>query len=181
MSTSSHDTLRLSAAAAPQRQHRGRNHVVAVLTLGLVLIGAVAAPARAQSDEQAVIAVVTHFFDGMRARDTALLRSTVVPTTMLESVSGPTGLGQPTPIDQFIDRVGKGTGPGGNEVIKDPKVHVDGSIASLWAYFTLTRGGETKINHCGIDSFLLRKGPDGWKIFHIADTHITEGCTPITK
>ena len=37
--------------------------------LGVVVIGALsAAPVRAQSDEQAVIAVVNHFFDGMRTR-----------------------------------------------------------------------------------------------------------------
>jgi ketosteroid isomerase-like protein len=142
---------------------------------------AAAVPAHAQADEQAVVGVVTHFFDGMRARDTALMRSTVAAGTVLVSASGPTGLGDPTPVDQFIERVGKGTGPGGNEQIKDPKVMVDGPMASLWAYYTLTRGGETQINHCGVDAFLLRKGPDGWKIFHVADTRRTEGCTPITK
>jgi hypothetical protein len=151
-------------------------------TFAVTLIATAAAgPAQAQADEQAVVGVVTHFFDGMRTRDTALMRSTVAAGTVLVSASGPTGLGDPTPVDQFIERVGKGTGPGGNEQIKDPKVMVDGPMASLWAYYTLTRGGETQINHCGVDAFLLRKGPDGWKIFHVADTRRTEGCTPITK
>jgi hypothetical protein len=144
---------------------------------GLVL----AVPAHAQSDERDVIAVVTRFFDGMRTRDTVLLRSTVTLGTVLVTASGPTGLTNPTPIDQFIERTGRGTGPGGDERIQDPKVQIDGPMASLWAYFTFTRGGETQINHCGVDSFLLRKGPDGWKIFHIADTHRTEGCKPIAK
>jgi hypothetical protein len=150
--------------------------------LGLTLFTLLsAAPAHAQSDEQAVIAVVNHFFDGMRTRDTALLRSTVVPTTTLVTASGPTGLGTPGSIDGFIERVGKGTGPGGDERIQNPKVQIDSPMASLWAYFTYTRGGETQINHCGVDLFLLRKGPDGWKIFDIADTHRTEGCTAIPK
>lgn len=145
--------------------------------LGLVW----AVPLRAQSEERAVIAVVTHFFDGMRTRDTTLMRSTVVPGAVLVSATGPTGLTAPTTVDQFIERIGKGTGPGSDEQIKDPKVLIDGPLASLWAYFTLTRAGETRINHCGVDSFLLRQGPDGWKIFHVADTHRTEGCTPIEK
>ena len=150
--------------------------------LGLTLLTLIpAARAQAQSDEQAIITVVNHFFDGMRTRDTALLRSTVVPSTSLVTASGPTGLGTPGSIDQFIERIGKGTGPGGDERIKDPKVQIDSPMASLWAYFTYTRGGETQINHCGVDLFLLRKGPDGWKIFDIADTHRTEGCTPIPK
>jgi hypothetical protein len=146
-----------------------------------VLTVAATVPVQAQSDEQAVITVVNHFFDGMRTRDTALLRSTVVPSTTLVSATGPTGLGQTSSIDQFIQRVGSGTGPGGDERIKDPKVQIDLPMASLWAYFTYTRGGETKINHCGVDLFLLRKGPDGWKVFNVADTHRTEGCTPIAK
>jgi hypothetical protein len=160
----------------PQAECR-RGHAAAFLVLGAILLTTLlAAPVQAQSDERAIIAVVTHFFDGMRTRDTALLRSTVVPSTILETVSGPTGLAEPRSIDQFIDRIGKGTGPGGDERIKDPKVQIDAPMASLWAYYTFTRGGETQINHCGVDAFLLRKGPDGWKIFHVADTHRTEGC-----
>jgi hypothetical protein len=141
--------------------------------------GLVAAPVRAQSDQQAVMAVVQHLFDGMRTRDTALMRSTVVPTTVLVRAGGPTGLGDPVPLSAFIDRVGQGTGPGGSERIKDPKVEIEGPLASVWAYFTYTKGGETKVDHCGVDAFLLRKGPDGWKIFHISDTSRTEACTPI--
>jgi hypothetical protein len=139
-----------------------------------------AAPMRAQSDDQAVLAVVNKFFDGMRSRDTAAMRSAVLPTTLLERTSaGPSGMGDPIPISQFIDRVGKGTGPGGNEQIKDPKILIDGPLASVWTYYTFTPGGQTQVNHCGTDAFLLRKGPDGWKIFHVADTSRSEGCTPI--
>jgi len=153
----------------------------AALTTGFALTSTTATALQAQSDEQAVVTVVTKFFDGMRARDTALLRSTVVPGTTLQSATGPTGLGASMPIDQFIDRIGKGTGPGGNEQIKDPKVQIDLPLATLWAYFTYKRGGQTQIDHCGVDLFVLRKGPDGWKIFQVADTHRTEGCTPITS
>jgi hypothetical protein len=151
-----------------------------VVALGVIPAGRVQAQSD-QADKTEVVAVVTKFFDGMRTRDTALMRSTVAPTAGLVSATGPTGLGQPMTADQFIERVGKGTGPGGDERIKDPIVQIDSPLASLWAYFTFTRGGQTTINHCGVDLFLLRKGPDGWKIFQVADTHRTEGCTPITK
>ncbi|HEX8941915.1 MAG TPA: nuclear transport factor 2 family protein [Gemmatimonadaceae bacterium] len=140
-----------------------------------------ATPARAQRDEGAIVAAVTKFLDGIRTRDTSLMRSTVVSGATLMPVGGPTGLGAPSAIDAIIERTGKGTGPGNDERIDTPKVQIDDPLASLWAYFTLTRPGETSIDVCGVNMFLLRKGPDGWRIFQIAATSRKEGCRPIVK
>ncbi len=65
----------------------GRGPLTSALgTIAIMLLGTLSAPsARAQSDEQAVITVVNHFFDGMRTRDTALLRSTSLPSTVLQT------------------------------------------------------------------------------------------------
>jgi hypothetical protein len=109
------------------------------------------------------------------------MRSTVVAGATLVRVGGPTGLGAPSAIDGIIERTGKGTGPGNDERIETPKVQIDEQLASLWAYFTLTRPGDTRIDVCGVNMFLLRKGPDGWKIFQIAATSRTEGCRAIVK
>ena len=92
-----------------------------------------------------------------------------------------TAVGAPSAIDAIIERTGKGTGPGNDERIETPKVQIDEQLASLWAYFTLTRPGETRIDVCGVNMFLLRKGPDGWKIFQIAATSRTEGCKAIVE
>jgi hypothetical protein len=155
--------------------HR-RAGLLAVASISL----AFASPVHAQSDDKAVMTVVTRFFDGMRTRDTSLMRSTVLPSAVLERAgTGPTGLAEPMAIGQFIDRVGHGTGPGGDEKIRNPTVLIDGALASVWTYYTYTPGGQTTASHCGTDSILLRKGPDGWKIFHLADTSRSEGCTPI--
>lgn len=149
-----------------------------------------AAPARAQSapraqsmqsDERAVVATVTKFLDGLRTRDTARMRSTVVSGATFVPVGGPTGLEAPSAIDGIIERTGKGTGPGIDERLETPKVQIDEQLASLWAYRTLTLPGETKIDDCGHDVYLLRKGPDGWRIFQIAGTNRTKGCRKIGK
>jgi hypothetical protein len=150
-----------------------RAMLASVAILGVVPV----VSARAQSDEQSVKTVIDKMFDGMRNRDTALMRSTMIPSTLLERTT-PDGLGAPIEMNKFIDRVGQGTGPGGNEQIGRPKIEIDGNLASLWAYYTYTPGGQTKVDHCGVDAFLLRKGSDGWKIFHISDTSRSEGCTP---
>ena len=140
-----------------------------------------ATPARAQDDQGAIVAAVTRFLDGIRTRDTSLMRSAVVSGATLMPVGGPTGLGAPSAIDGIIERTGKGTGPGNDERIESPKVQIDGQLASLWAYFTLTRPGETRIDVCGVNMFLLREGPDGWKIFQIAATSRKEGCRAIVR
>lgn len=138
-----------------------------------------ATPARAQTDERAIVATVTKFLDGIRTRDTALMRSTVVAGATLMPVGGPTGLDAPVPLDAIIERTGKGTGPGNDERTEGPKVQIDDQLGSFWAYYTLTRPGHTTIDACGFHVFLLRKATDGWKIFQIAATGRTEGCRAI--
>jgi hypothetical protein len=155
-----------------------------------------AAPARAQkaeviamrkqlanpaNDEPAIVAAVSTFLDGIRTRDTTQIRSTVAAGATVVAVGGSTGLGAPSTIDGLIERTGKGTGPGNDERMENPKVQIDDQLASLWANFTLTRGGETTISACGVNLFLLRRGPDGWKIFQIAVTYRTDGCRAIAR
>jgi hypothetical protein len=155
-----------------------------VLVAGAIASLLAATPARAQSaqrDKSAVVATVTKFLVGTRTRDTSLMRSAVVSGATFVPVGGPTGLGAPSAIDGIIEHTGKGTGPGNDERIGTPKVQIDEQFASLWAYFTLTRPGETKIDVCGANMFLLRKGTDGWKIFQIAATNRPEGCMAIGK
>lgn len=167
-----------SSARCVRRARLGR--LVALAALALMSVdGLTATRLAAQSDDQAVIKVATDFLGGMRTRDTALMRSTVVPTTMVEIPGGTNGFQWRRSADEFIAGVGKGTGPGGDERMRKPSVRIDGPMASVWAYYTFIKGGETKIDHCGIDAFMLRKGPDGWKIYNISGTIRTTGCTPI--
>jgi hypothetical protein len=175
ISTGSHSEL----GPYVRRFLAGSARLAAVL-LGAQVVGASMAPAlHAQSDEQAVNAVALRFFDGMRTRDTAMMRSTVLPSAVLVSVGDTNDLARTRPIDQFIQRVGAGTGVPGDERIKDPKIQIDGPLASLWAYFTYSRNGA--VDHCGVDLFLMRKGPTGgWKVFYLADTHRTQPCPAIT-
>jgi hypothetical protein len=71
----------------------GRSTVLVAAAIASLLA---ATPARAQSDERAIVAAVTTFLDGIRTRDTSLMRSTVVSGATLVPVGGPTGLGAPS-------------------------------------------------------------------------------------
>jgi hypothetical protein len=145
-----------------------------------VAVLALAAPVptlAAQNDEQAVVQVITRLFDGMRTRDTTLMRSLFAPEARMVGIDARDGTPkvQVSAPDMWIGSVGKGTGPGPDEKIFDPVVQVDANIAQAWVYYELWIG--PRLNHCGYDAFFLVKLADGWKISQVADTRRTE-CTP---
>lgn len=157
---------RISSAAVPA--------AVAVVSL----LAAAPATAAAQTDEREIIDVVTRFLDGIRTRDTTLMRATVAAGATLVPVASPAGLGAPSTLDAVIERAGKGAGPGNDERIAAPTVQIDDPLAVLWAPFTLTRPGDTSVDVCGTNVFMLQKTPNGWKIFQIVATSRTQGCKP---
>jgi hypothetical protein len=136
-----------------------------------------AAPAAAQgSEEQAVIAVVQKLFDGMRARDTAMINSTFAPGAQLLGMAQRDGSEtmRATPATQFGTSIA--SAPAGEfiERVYDPQVKIDGNLASYWAYYTFHVGD--RFSHCGVDAVLLFRFADGWKIASIADTRRQDPC-----
>jgi hypothetical protein len=145
--------------------------------LAALLALALAPPAPAQSDQQAIVKVITRLFDGMRTRDTALMRSLFAPEARmvgLDSRESPPKV-RVTDPSGWIASVGRGTGPGPDERIFDPVVQVDDNIAQAWVYYELWIG--TRLSHCGYDAFFLMKLADAWKVVQVADTRRTQ-CTP---
>lgn len=142
---------------------------------------AVATPAHAQdltAEKQAVIATVQKLWDGMRTRDTTLLKSLFADDVRLLRVSKRRDTGeevvQATPMAGFIRSVGSATGPALIERMFDPIVHISGNAAQLWTEYDFHRG--TEFSHCGIDAFTLLKVKGEWKIVALADTSQREGC-----
>lgn len=137
-----------------------------------------ATPAAAQTtDEEAVMAVVTRMFDGMRAGDSAMVRSTFHPSITSASIfvnrqGEPTiHIGQP---DEFVKAVGTPHESQWDERIWDPTVLIDGRMATAWIPYAFYLGGD--LSHCGVNSFQLFNADDGWKIIRITDTRRREGC-----
>jgi len=143
-----------------------------------LLVASTAPAVRAQSDKDAALAVVKKVFDGMRARDTALMRSLFAPGGRLIGIGSRDG-GPPTmqalEPSVWLNGVARGTGPGPDERIFDPAIQIDDNIAQVWTYYELWVG--TRLNHCGYDAFFLVKLGDEWKIGQVADTRRTD-CTP---
>jgi hypothetical protein len=150
--------------------------LVASVALAFLAMGVQPASPSAQSGEEEVLAVVTQLFDGMRTQDADLLRSLFHPDALMTSTGMRDGSYQVTmePPDGWIESVSSYTGGEIDERIYDPEVEVSGPLASVWTEYDLYLNGEFR--HCGVDAFHLALTDDGWKIVHIADTRVPEGC-----
>jgi hypothetical protein len=130
----------------------------------------------AQADTSAVMAPIHRLFDGMRAHDSAAVRSVFAPGASLTSSSIRSGT--PTvnsePIDGFISAVGRPSTDKFDERISDPVVHIDDGLAMVWVKYSFYLND--KFSHCGVDAFMLARDTSGWKIVSIGDTRRREGC-----
>ncbi len=139
-------------------------------------------PSAGEQDEEAlVMGVVITLFDGMRARDEAMVGSAFHPEArLLTTGTAPDGTPrvQIQPIEGFIRQVGQ-PGPPLDEQIFNPRVEIDGGLAHVWVDYTLHVGAE--FSHCGVDSIQLGRTSEGWKILSIADTRRQEGCEVLLR
>jgi hypothetical protein len=131
--------------------------------------------ASAQNAEQDVVAVVERLFEGMRTRDTTMLRSVFDPSARLYGVNRDGAVRASAP-DDFIRSVGGREGPMLDEKVFAPHVQIDGDLASVWTFYTLHIGDQ--FSHCGIDAFMLLRVANQWKIVSLADTRRQENCEP---
>lgn len=127
-------------------------------------------------DSAAVLAVVHRVFDAMRSRDSAALRATFATGAQMISTGSRNGAAvvEVESPDGFIAAVGKPSDATWDERIYHPEVRLDGDLATVWAEYDFYLGG--KFSHCGVDTFILGRTADGWKIASVADTRRREGC-----
>jgi hypothetical protein len=119
----------------------------------LLLVGLLTQPvaASAQSTEADVMAVITRLFDGMRAGDSAVVRSTFSPEARLMSAFEREGV--PTLItgslERFVTLVGS-PHEVWDEHIWDTAIRIDDRLATVWTNYAFHRG--PTLSHCGVDA-----------------------------
>lgn len=145
------------------------------LALAVLVLMLSAAPAAAQeAEEQAVKDVVVRLFDGMRARDTAQMRSVFAEQAQFYGVGRDGTISVSTPGDFMRSIAGAPEGLVLDEVLHDVEVRVDGPLAAVWTYYDFFAGD--RFSHCGYDAIQLLKLAGEWKIVAIADSRRTEEC-----
>jgi hypothetical protein len=130
--------------------------------------------AAAEPEEKAVIAAVQTMFDGMSSHNPDMVKSVMTPDARAVGVRGDR-VGASRSRDELAAAIAGGTTPI-LERIWEPKVLIRGNIANVWAEYDFHSNG--KFGHCGVDTFLLLKTAEGWKIFSLTWTQETEGCKP---
>lgn len=147
------------------------------LALLCAIFGFYISSAFCQKYDPEIMQTVNTLFDGMRAGDSTMVRSTFALGSTLMSVSeNPSDsiARKREPIDGFVKVVGKPHSEKWDEQIYGVKISVDGPMAIVWAPYKFFLG--EKFSHCGVNVFTLIKMSEGWKITSITDTRRKEGC-----
>ena len=145
------------------------------LALLAALAGAAAAQAPMSADQQAVQAVITRVFDGMKEADSAKVRTAFAPGARFVTIGTRANPDTITyqAVDGWLSGIA-GSNKAWEEKVKNVRIAVDGNIASAWMDYTFHLNGA--LRHCGVDSMELVKVKGEWKITQLADTRRTTGC-----
>lgn len=128
------------------------------------------------SAEAAVMAPINRMFDGLEARDGAMILAQTRPeggaTVVAEKPDGTRTIRH----ESWTEFAG-GIKPGPEhfrEQLLDPAVEIDGDIAMVWSRYVFTIDG--KPHHCGVDHFNLIRENGAWKVLNVTWSSRTMGC-----
>ncbi|MEP6692069.1 MAG: hypothetical protein ABJD07_12995 [Gemmatimonadaceae bacterium] len=151
---------------------------LAGVLLAATMFGATRASAQIEQEPRvAVLGTVRTFFQGMRARDSSLMRLAV---DSVATLSGPSMsrngavIVRSIPMARFISSVVNSKGDAWDERIYKPEIQLADYLATVWVEYDFYTG--TTFHHCGVDAIQLAKTSSGWRIFQIADTEKTVNC-----
>jgi hypothetical protein len=130
-----------------------------------------------QGEEAGVKHTVNQFFEGMRTSDSTLIKTSLAPTAVFQTViqqkDGTTAV-ETEEIQKFVTAVTQPHPQVYDERITFDQVKIDANLAMVWAPYKFYVG-ET-FSHCGVDAFQLVKLNGTWKIQYIIDTRRKDAC-----
>lgn len=151
-----------------------------ILFFGSILsIGSLQAQDTFSGKEKEIIKVIQQLFEGMRKGDSSLVHQTFHETARLQTTYTHAKTSKPmihteAGIQQFLQQVGTPHDEVYDERIQEYKVFIDDNMASVWTPYKFYVGDS--FSHCGVNSFLLFKSEEGWKITFIMDTRRKKEC-----
>ena len=131
----------------------------------------------AQSTEQDLVkSVVNKLFTGMRTGDSTVARSAFAKESLMQTIVNKDGkvLVRTESVDAFLKIIGTPHKGKYDERIVFTKILIDGSLANVWTDYKFYV--DDKFSHCGVNSFQLVKGEEGWQIVYVIDTRRKDSC-----
>ena len=119
-----------------------------------------------------VVAVVEKTFRAMAAKDGAMLRTTMLPDARLYSMRGDT-VGNRS-LEEFVTQIVGSKVDLLERFTGKPQVSIRGRMAQVWGEYEFLRDG--KFSHCGVDTVVLFKVAEEWKIASLSYTIEPTGC-----
>ena len=134
------------------------------------------APVASEADERdALIHLVTDFFEAMTARDVAHMRTLMTPDGIIygyrETADGLQVI-RPTHAE-YLDNLASGRGRL-VERFWNPRIMLEGRLATVWTPYDLHRDGE--FSHCGTNNFSMLKTDAGWVIAGVVFSIRVDDC-----
>ncbi|OZC04704.1 hypothetical protein BSZ36_11405 [Rubricoccus marinus] len=117
-----------------------------------------------------VKATIATLFDGMRAGDSTMVRSTFHPDMRLNTVAQD-GEGYRLvggDAERFLQAVGTPHDEAWDERIGEIDVRVDAGLATAWMAYRFYVGDT--FSHCGVNSMQLARLDGRWQIVSLVDT-----------
>lgn len=145
------------------------------LVIILTTLALTQATAEETGEQAAVMKVIDAFFTGMTAKDIAGMREIMTEDGVLygyrESADGPVAfsLTHAAYLENLAAREGVPV-----ERIWDPEVNLHDRIAVVWTPYDFYSDGV--FSHCGMNTFSMLKGEEGWKITGVVFSVKTEDC-----
>lgn len=152
-------------------------HAIIILAL-LISCNTFAQNKQLSQNEKKVDAVINELFDGYRAGDSSRVAAVFTKDAKMQSIFedslGQHKISEVESLKAFTDYIGGGFKVVHDERLWDTQIHVDELFATVWTNYAFYLGDN--FNHCGTETFLLRKVNNEWKIFYLVDTRQKTGC-----
>lgn len=148
------------------------------LLFGLFLMALLSAKSTAQTATDSIQKTINLFFDGMRQRDTALMRSALSPSVVFQTIAKNAqgeAIVRTENVENFLKNIVQL-----NDTLKlDERIafetiKIDGTLASVWTPYEFFINNKRR--HCGVNSFQVVRLNDKWRIQYIIDTRRVVGC-----
>jgi len=131
-------------------------------------------------ETEAIKKAVNTVFEGMKACDSAMVKSVFAPAAILQTIrpakDGLSGTVTGDRMESWLKAIAQLKKPDQvwNEKMNFDHILIDGNLAQVWGSYTFYIG--TTFSHCGTDNITLVKHADGWKIVYLIDTSRKDKC-----